>query len=152
MTRLNPEVRCSCTKGPAAAMASTRQNTGHVEEIRRLQKRFKKLDLDQSGSLSVDEFLSLPELQQNPLVHRVIDIFDTDGDGEIDFRGERALTCRSSGPVSVCTSPFTWNPPEAMPRPFGLERSAAVCVCVCIVHGGHLPVQRWIQQRAEASL
>uniref|UniRef100_A0A3B3BRT3 EF-hand domain-containing protein n=1 Tax=Oryzias melastigma TaxID=30732 RepID=A0A3B3BRT3_ORYME len=59
---------------------------GPAGEIRRLQKRFKKLDLDQSGSLSVEEFLSLPELQQNPLVQRVIDIFDTDGDGEIDFR------------------------------------------------------------------
>ena len=30
--------------------------------------RFKKLDLDGSGSLSIDEFMSLPELQQNPLV------------------------------------------------------------------------------------
>uniref|UniRef100_A0A3Q2DJG1 Calcineurin subunit B type 1-like n=1 Tax=Cyprinodon variegatus TaxID=28743 RepID=A0A3Q2DJG1_CYPVA len=54
-------------------------------EIRRLGKRFRKLDLDKSGSLSVDEFMSLPELQQNPLVRRVIDIFDTDGNGEVDF-------------------------------------------------------------------
>ncbi len=35
-----------------------------ADEIRRLGKRFKKLDLDNSGSLSVDEFMSLPELQQ----------------------------------------------------------------------------------------
>ena len=33
-----------------------------------------------------DEFMSLPELQQNPLVQRVIDIFDTDGNGEVDFK------------------------------------------------------------------
>uniref|UniRef100_A0A3P9JV07 EF-hand domain-containing protein n=1 Tax=Oryzias latipes TaxID=8090 RepID=A0A3P9JV07_ORYLA len=59
---------------------------GQAGEIKRLKKRFKKLDLDGSGSLSVGEFMSLPELQQNPLVPRVIDIFDTDGDGEIDFR------------------------------------------------------------------
>lgn len=52
-------------------------------------KRFKKLDLDNSGSLSVEEFMSLPELQQNPLVQRVIDIFDTDGNGEVDFKGKR---------------------------------------------------------------
>ena len=44
-----------------------------------LVDRFKKLDLDNSGSLSVDEFMSLPELQQNPLVQRVIEIFDDDG-------------------------------------------------------------------------
>ena len=58
-----------------------------ADEIRRLGKRFKKLDVDGSGSLSVQEFMSIPELQQNPLVQRVIDIFDTDGNGEIDFKG-----------------------------------------------------------------
>ena len=58
-----------------------------ADEIRRLGKRFKKLDIDGSGSLSVQEFMSIPELQQNPLVQRVIDIFDTDGNGEIDFKG-----------------------------------------------------------------
>ena len=56
-------------------------------ELRRLARRFKKLDIDGSGSLSVEEFMSLPELQQNPLVQRVIDIFDEDGNGEVDFRG-----------------------------------------------------------------
>jgi len=65
-----------------------------IEEIKRLGKRFKKLDLDKSGSLSVDEFMSLPELQQNPLVQRVIDIFDTDGNGEVDFKGKNLLLRR----------------------------------------------------------
>jgi len=57
-----------------------------ADEIRRLARRFKKLDLDGNGALSVDEFMSLPELQQNPLVQRVIEIFDTDGNGEVDFK------------------------------------------------------------------
>jgi len=57
-----------------------------ADELRRLARRFKKLDLDGSGSLSVEEFMSLPELQQNPVVQRVIDIFDTDGNGEVDFK------------------------------------------------------------------
>ena len=57
------------------------------EEIRRLGKRFKKLDLDNSGSISTEEFMILPELQQNPLVQRVIDIFDEDRNGEVDFKG-----------------------------------------------------------------
>merc|ERR1712051_932109 len=60
--------------------------TFDAEEIKRLGQRFKKLDLDNSGSLSVDEFMSLPELQQNPLVQRVIEIFDDDGNGEVDFK------------------------------------------------------------------
>lgn len=61
--------------------------TVDADEIRRLGKRFRKLDLDNSGALSIDEFMSLPELQQNPLVQRVIDIFDADGNGEVDFKG-----------------------------------------------------------------
>lgn len=64
-----------------------------ADEIKRLGKRFKKLDLDNSGSLSVEEFMSLPELQQNPLVQRVIDIFDTDGNGEVDFKGKATVFC-----------------------------------------------------------
>lgn len=63
-----------------------------ADEIKRLGKRFKKLDLDNSGSLSVEEFMSLPELQQNPLVQRVIDIFDTDGNGEVDFKGKKCFS------------------------------------------------------------
>ena len=30
--------------------------------------------------------ISLPELHQNPLVQRVIEIFDQDGNGEVDFK------------------------------------------------------------------
>jgi len=57
-----------------------------AEELKRLGKRFRKLDTDNSGTLSIEEFMSLPELQQNPLVQRVIEIFDTDGNKEIDFQ------------------------------------------------------------------
>jgi len=57
-----------------------------ADEIRRLARRFRKLDLDGSGTLSVDEFMSLPELQHNPLVQRVIEVFDKDEDGQIDFK------------------------------------------------------------------
>lgn len=43
--------------------------------------------MNQNGSLSVEEFMAIPELQQNPLVRRVIDILDTDRNGEVDFQG-----------------------------------------------------------------
>ena len=57
------------------------------EEVQRLKKRFTKLDLDRSGSISVGEFVSvLPELKENPLIKRVVDIFDTDLSGEVDFK------------------------------------------------------------------
>lgn len=59
-----------------------------TEEIKRLSRSFKRLDLNQNGSLSAEEFLAIPELQQNPLVRRVIDILDTDRNGEVDFQGK----------------------------------------------------------------
>lgn len=68
------------------ALSSFHQFLVDADEIRRLGKRFRKLDLDNSGALSVDEFMSITELQQNPLVQRVIDIFDADGNGEVDFK------------------------------------------------------------------
>lgn len=67
-------------------ITSVQPYTVDADEIRRLGKRFRKLDLDNSGALSVDEFMSIAELQQNPLVQRVIDIFDADGNGEVDFK------------------------------------------------------------------
>lgn len=87
--------------------------TVDADEIRRLGKRFKKLDLDNSGSLSVDEFMSLPELQQNPLVQRVIDVFDRDGNGEVDFKGMymfslslllHSFSCCSCSVILYCRS------------------------------------------------
>jgi len=56
------------------------------DEIRRLEKRFRKLDTNGSGSLTPDELTSLPKLKENPLVKRVVDTFDTDGNGEVDFK------------------------------------------------------------------
>ncbi len=53
----------------------------------RLEKRFHKLDLDRSGAISVKEFLSVPELKDNPLVQRVVDVLDSDLSGEVDFKG-----------------------------------------------------------------
>ena len=58
------------------------------EEGSRLEKRFQKLDVDRSGSISIGEFVSVPELKENPLVKRVVDIFDSDLNGEVDFKGE----------------------------------------------------------------
>merc|ERR1712107_329459 len=55
------------------------------EEVSRLHKRFRKLDKDSNESLCVEEFLALPELKENPLVQRVVQVFDTNNSGELDF-------------------------------------------------------------------
>ena len=44
------------------------------DEVARLHKRFRKLDKDSSESLCVEEFLALPELKENPLVQRVVQV------------------------------------------------------------------------------
>ena len=46
-----------------------------AEEIKRLGKRFKKLDLDKSGSLTVEEFMSLPGTSDSFLFEKKDEIY-----------------------------------------------------------------------------
>ena len=57
-----------------------------MDEIQRLYKRFMKLDKNNSVTIDKDEFLAIPGIANNPLAHRVIDIFDEDGGGDVDFK------------------------------------------------------------------
>eukprot|EP01105_Mastigella_eilhardi_P002904 TRINITY_DN13757_c1_g1_i1.p1 TRINITY_DN13757_c1_g1~~TRINITY_DN13757_c1_g1_i1.p1 ORF type:complete len:184 (-),score=86.12 TRINITY_DN13757_c1_g1_i1:133-630(-) len=54
-------------------------------ELRRLYRRFKKLDTDGSGTLTPDEFTAIPDLKMNPLLGRLLSIFDKNKDEEIQF-------------------------------------------------------------------
>lgn len=45
-------------------------------EIERLYSRFQKLDRNGSGTLDADEFYLIPELAMNPLVPRIVQLFD----------------------------------------------------------------------------
>ena len=72
--------------GNEASLPTEMATNFDAEEIKRLEKRFQKLDLDNNGLLSVDEFMSLPGLQQNPLAQRVIEILDEDKNGDVDFK------------------------------------------------------------------
>ncbi|EEQ36584.1 putative calcineurin subunit B [Clavispora lusitaniae] len=56
------------------------------EEIDRLRKRFMKLDSDGSGTIDKNEFLAIPGISSNPLAQRLMDVFDEDNDGTIDFQ------------------------------------------------------------------
>ncbi len=38
-----------------------------------------------SGTLSVQEFMDLPGLKANPLLERILDVFDENQDGEVQF-------------------------------------------------------------------
>lgn len=56
------------------------------EEINRMRKRFMKLDKDGSGTIDKNEFLAIPGILSNPLATRLMDVFDVDGNGAIDFQ------------------------------------------------------------------
>eukprot|EP00179_Madagascaria_erythrocladioides_P008468 CAMPEP_0198313136 /NCGR_PEP_ID=MMETSP1450-20131203/4260_1 /TAXON_ID=753684 ORGANISM="Madagascaria erythrocladiodes, Strain CCMP3234" /NCGR_SAMPLE_ID=MMETSP1450 /ASSEMBLY_ACC=CAM_ASM_001115 /LENGTH=230 /DNA_ID=CAMNT_0044016115 /DNA_START=93 /DNA_END=786 /DNA_ORIENTATION=- len=55
------------------------------EDLKSLYKKFRSIDKDGNGTLSSDEFLAIPELAANPLLERVISIFDADGNSQVDF-------------------------------------------------------------------
>lgn len=57
-----------------------------IDEIKSLSLAFHRLDKNKSGAIEVEEFMVLPEWQNNPLAERIIDIFDRDGNGAVDFQ------------------------------------------------------------------
>jgi len=54
-------------------------------EIKRLFRRFQKLDINSDGGITAEEFSSIPELAANPLAARVIELFDRDNNKAVDF-------------------------------------------------------------------
>jgi serine/threonine-protein phosphatase 2B regulatory subunit len=55
------------------------------DEVTRLHKRFKKLDKEKAGTIPVQTLLEHPTIRQNPLAKRLIQVFDDDDSGSIDF-------------------------------------------------------------------
>jgi serine/threonine-protein phosphatase 2B regulatory subunit len=55
------------------------------QELTILYKNFLDLDSDKSGKIEPHEFFDVPELQDNPVVQRVISVFDRNQDGKISF-------------------------------------------------------------------
>ncbi|KAF4669193.1 calcineurin [Perkinsus olseni] len=55
------------------------------QDIRRLYSRFQALDKDGNGQLDPSELLGVREISENPLVRRVVSIFDVDGNGTVSF-------------------------------------------------------------------
>lgn len=55
------------------------------QELKILYKNFLNLDTDKSGSIEQQEFFDVPELRDNPIVQRVISVFDKNNDNKISF-------------------------------------------------------------------
>lgn len=71
--------------GNSDSNTATNQQVFAKDDLKRLYKRFCKLDKDRSGMLEPEEIQDLPSLKDNPLVKRVIPIFDKNKDGQISF-------------------------------------------------------------------
>lgn len=54
-------------------------------ELKVLYKNFVELDRDGSGQIEPHEFFDVPELKENPIVQRIITVFDKNNDGKISF-------------------------------------------------------------------
>lgn len=55
------------------------------KDITRLYQRFRALDTDGNGQLDPSEILGVAELSENPLVKRVVTVFDQDNSGTVSF-------------------------------------------------------------------
>ena len=54
-------------------------------ELKILYKNFISMDANKNGLIEPDEFFDVPELKDNPIVQRIINVFDKNGDGKISF-------------------------------------------------------------------
>lgn len=55
------------------------------DEIKVLYDNFMSLDINENGKLEYEDILNIPELSKNPIMKRVLRIFDLDDDGKISF-------------------------------------------------------------------
>jgi serine/threonine-protein phosphatase 2B regulatory subunit len=55
------------------------------DDVDKLYHHFLRMDADGNGYIEREEFMQHPAVASNPLSRRVLDMFDTDGDGHVDF-------------------------------------------------------------------
>eukprot|EP00043_Microstomoeca_roanoka_P008532 m.82139 g.82139 ORF g.82139 m.82139 type:complete len:204 (+) comp14283_c0_seq2:95-706(+) len=68
---------------PDEEVETLQQSTGFsTAQIHRLYRRFRRLDRSDTGFITSEEFMSIPELAKNPLVERLVELFDRDGSGD----------------------------------------------------------------------
>lgn len=57
-----------------------------MNELKRIYRRFEKLDTESKGWVSVEDLMALPEIQQNPLKDRIARLMTLDMGEVVDFR------------------------------------------------------------------
>jgi Ca2+-binding EF-hand superfamily protein len=54
-------------------------------ELRVLNKNFVQLDQDHSGLIETNEFFDVPDFKDNPIIQRIISVFDKNNYRKISF-------------------------------------------------------------------
>lgn len=54
-------------------------------EVYKLYKKFRKVDMDNSGTIDVVELLTVIDVERKPFSEQVFSVFDEDKSGKIDF-------------------------------------------------------------------
>eukprot|EP00730_Choanoeca_flexa_P018185 TRINITY_DN8829_c0_g1_i2.p1 TRINITY_DN8829_c0_g1~~TRINITY_DN8829_c0_g1_i2.p1 ORF type:complete len:203 (+),score=50.82 TRINITY_DN8829_c0_g1_i2:105-713(+) len=67
---------------PEEAAKFSRESGFTTAQVQRLYNRFQRLDRNQTGLISSEDLMSIPELAMNPLVERIIQIFNRDNQDE----------------------------------------------------------------------
>lgn len=71
---------------PEEVQELSKESSLSPKEIKRLYKRFKTLDKEVKNSITLLEFMSIPELAMNPLANRILVVFDKKKRGELNFK------------------------------------------------------------------
>eukprot|EP01133_Synstelium_polycarpum_P006170 gene6170-7145_t len=85
--------------------------TEEIEELQGLSKvcRFKRLDKEEKGNINVEDFAQIPELSMNPLLPRLIAIFDVNRDGQINFAQSTPIELRPKRLATATEDPLPQN-------------------------------------------
>lgn len=69
----------------ASRQKSRRTSLLNKEDVEKLYHHFLRFDADGNGMITKEEFMNHPAVASNPIAARVLDLFDEDKSGEVDF-------------------------------------------------------------------
>jgi len=104
---------CGCCCALRRKLTNSFVAVDSEKEIRRMHKRFCRLDVDGTGKVAKKHFLAISELSANPLAERILSSMDEDLSDSIDFEEfvkALALFAPGSNPEERLSSEQTHGP------------------------------------------
>jgi Ca2+-binding EF-hand superfamily protein len=83
-----------------------------TDDVDKLYHHFLRIDEDGNGVIDRDELLRIPSVAGNPLASRLLELFDTDDSGDINFgefvAGLSIFSAKSSSEKKYKCKPVGW--------------------------------------------